>query len=395
MATADKLNRLKQTKADLKAALIEKGQNPGDVFSDYPDMVRAIETGGGEQATPVIEVSNGGLITATAGDKTAYKQLSTQGGKTITPGPTEQIAVAAGKFTTEDVKVAAVSDEPPTVPVAYATADSGRGVKVENSIDEEFFVTVVRPSGVKYYFNHAHLPEIPADLAAEYPYAVILAGVDGLFYLWVSTKPAIMATGDDGYYQLRIRGDRLRCYHSNSTLNEWAAAYGSGGSTYNYYNQLGGMALWWSNHDIYWDDELFWEAGAVLTQEPPTATEFLYNGLQLPTFPDNFLTGDYPYHALLRSRSDGDFFLYGFKEKPYYQGGTVTTSDYLHYTNGRIRSELNESTGVWGSVSTSTSDSKVDMEYDYTFAWANFNIPNGSATSTSIQFYGSQPVPID
>lgn len=107
MATADKLNRLKQTKADLKAALTEKGQNPGNMFSQYPDMVRAIQTGG-EQATPVIEVSNGGLITATAGDKSATKQLSTQSGKTITPGPTEQIAVAAGKYVTGDVIVAAV-----------------------------------------------------------------------------------------------------------------------------------------------------------------------------------------------------------------------------------------------------------------------------------------------
>lgn len=109
MATSDKLNRLKQTKADLKAALIEKGQTPGDVFADYPAKIRAIETGGGEQATPEITVDENGLITATAGDKSATKQLSTQSGKTITPGPTEQIAVAAGKYVTEDVKVAAVS----------------------------------------------------------------------------------------------------------------------------------------------------------------------------------------------------------------------------------------------------------------------------------------------
>ena len=110
MATADKLNRLKQTKADLKAALTEKGQNPGNVFSQYPAMVRAIQIGGGEQATPEIEVSNSGLITATAGDKSATKQLSTQSGKTITPGPTEQIAVEAGKYVTGDVIVEAVEN---------------------------------------------------------------------------------------------------------------------------------------------------------------------------------------------------------------------------------------------------------------------------------------------
>ena len=42
--TADKLNRLLETKAALKSALVEKGQEPGDVFSEYPGMVRAIKT---------------------------------------------------------------------------------------------------------------------------------------------------------------------------------------------------------------------------------------------------------------------------------------------------------------------------------------------------------------
>lgn len=43
--TADKLALLQATKADLKAALAEKGQTVGDVFSTYPAAVRAIETG--------------------------------------------------------------------------------------------------------------------------------------------------------------------------------------------------------------------------------------------------------------------------------------------------------------------------------------------------------------
>jgi hypothetical protein len=38
-----------------------------------------------EQATPVISVNSSGLITATAGDKYATKQLTTQAAKTITP----------------------------------------------------------------------------------------------------------------------------------------------------------------------------------------------------------------------------------------------------------------------------------------------------------------------
>lgn len=44
--TAEKIQKLADTKADLKAALAGKGQTVGDVFSEYPAAVRAIETGG-------------------------------------------------------------------------------------------------------------------------------------------------------------------------------------------------------------------------------------------------------------------------------------------------------------------------------------------------------------
>lgn len=53
----DKLALLENTKEGLKAALAEKGIIPSDVFSDYPDMVRAIETGGAapDTCTVIIE----------------------------------------------------------------------------------------------------------------------------------------------------------------------------------------------------------------------------------------------------------------------------------------------------------------------------------------------------
>lgn len=41
--TADKLNKLIQTKAAIKAALVEKGQNPSDVFSTYAGNIIAIK----------------------------------------------------------------------------------------------------------------------------------------------------------------------------------------------------------------------------------------------------------------------------------------------------------------------------------------------------------------
>lgn len=66
------------------------------------------------QATPGITVSSSGLITASAtqnagyvpaGTKSATKQLTTQAAKTVTPGTSDQTAVASGRYTTGAVTV--------------------------------------------------------------------------------------------------------------------------------------------------------------------------------------------------------------------------------------------------------------------------------------------------
>ena len=55
---ADKLSLLQQTKADIKAAIIEKGQSVADAdpFSSYPQKIRAIEGGGSTAVGPVQKV---------------------------------------------------------------------------------------------------------------------------------------------------------------------------------------------------------------------------------------------------------------------------------------------------------------------------------------------------
>ena len=71
------------------------------------------------QATPTITVSSSGLITAkstqsagyvAAGTKSTTQQLTKQAAKTITPNKEVQTAVAAGCYTTGEVKVAAIPD---------------------------------------------------------------------------------------------------------------------------------------------------------------------------------------------------------------------------------------------------------------------------------------------
>lgn len=47
MSTADKLNKVLETKEAIKQAIIDKGQTVGDIFADYPAAIRNIEGGGG------------------------------------------------------------------------------------------------------------------------------------------------------------------------------------------------------------------------------------------------------------------------------------------------------------------------------------------------------------
>lgn len=92
-----------------------------------------------EVATPMIDVSAGGLVTATTeqekgyvpgGTKSATQQLTTQGAKTVTPTTTNQTAVASGRYTTGDV---VVSGDANLVPENIAEGVSIFGVQGTHS----------------------------------------------------------------------------------------------------------------------------------------------------------------------------------------------------------------------------------------------------------------------
>ena len=74
------------------------------------DELKGKAAGGSEQAAPVITVGSNGLITATAGTKSATKQLAFQPAKTITPSATAQTAVPSGYYTGGDIVVAGDSN---------------------------------------------------------------------------------------------------------------------------------------------------------------------------------------------------------------------------------------------------------------------------------------------
>lgn len=137
---------------DCADAIREKDGTSANIVADtFPARIRAIQTGitpsGTKQITQAGEtdvtefakanvpsaslalntpsVNSSGIVTASAALTSAgwqgsapqskTLQLTTQAGKTVTPSESEQTAVAAGKYTTGDVKVAAIQTEEKTV----------------------------------------------------------------------------------------------------------------------------------------------------------------------------------------------------------------------------------------------------------------------------------------
>lgn len=158
-----------------------------------------------EVATPMIDVSAGGLITATTeqekgyvpgGTKTATQQLPTQAAKTVTPTTTNQTAVASGRYTTGDV---VVSGDANLVPENIAegvsifgvdgTHSGGGGIANVTLIgvygtpnNRDYGILSISPSGeqqtiyvakgetktIKVAINSYALPMIQGDFDASY-----------------------------------------------------------------------------------------------------------------------------------------------------------------------------------------------------------------------------------
>lgn len=108
-----------------------------------------------ELATPSIEVSDNGLITASVVQPPGYvplsaksqtKQLPVQAGKTVTPTTSEQTVVESGVFTTGDIKVAAM----PTATQATPTISvSSSGLITANANQNAGYVAAGSKSATK------------------------------------------------------------------------------------------------------------------------------------------------------------------------------------------------------------------------------------------------------
>lgn len=127
-----------------------------------------------EVATPTIDVSAGGLITATTeqekgyvpgGTKSATQQLTTQGAKTVTPGTSNQTAVASGRYTTGDV---VVSGDANLVPENIAEGVSIFGVQGTHSGGGETF-QISQPGAYKIFPDEAIAGELVSGQLSEKP----------------------------------------------------------------------------------------------------------------------------------------------------------------------------------------------------------------------------------
>lgn len=113
-----------------------------------------------------------------------------------------------------------------------------------------------------------------------------------------------------------------------------------------------------------------------------------YNGVLLPVIPEDELS-NCPYIMILK-HIEGNIYVYGSTSIPYYQ--VKSSVNRLELPNGRSRTLYNVDSDSWGTIDTKTSSTYCDLSSTWSIIWTNFNMPNGSATATSIYFKATEPV---
>lgn len=117
--------------------------------------------------------------------------------------------------------------------------------------------------------------------------------------------------------------------------------------------------------------------------------KYLYNGVLLPEIPADMFA-NYPYVWIRKDGSNANYNLI-LAKNPWYRVDTTLyhlMSEPVPYYSIAISGA--ESAETWGTTQYFTGG--FGLASNRTVLWSNHDIPNGSADSTDIYFYGSEPV---
>lgn len=250
----------------------------------------------------------------------------------------------------------------------------------------------IEPPENLYYFNREQYGEIPAEILEEYPYPLILRyGLDGSTnYLLCSKEKAYVVVDEEGVIRLYV--PKYAIYLYNSTTKTWLRRNAGVGPVFYKINGSLSYCVWWSDYDVPLgssdSEEIYFPASPWSVEMQADATHFYYNGVRLPKIPEELLV-EYPYVFIRKGATRYDVVFSTTKYWYQESDGTGRNSD------GTVKNYwLTFEDMVAGLTWSHRNDSRYYWEdFATEYLWSNYDVPNGSATSTTIYKYGTLAVP--
>lgn len=251
-------------------------------------------------------------------------------------------------------------------------------------------------------YNGVELPALPDYDVSAYPYAVINRTDGGDYQLYLSPKSCV-AQYNGVYHYVTASASCVGCWYILSTSGWMYVNTCNGGSSYSW-----GAHVFWSNHDILYNGEVFLAASDPVDPNAPTAdparrlkslingllcglvtpgrlgrtpVAYSYNGVVLPKLPE-WDREKYPYAVI--SAVGLVSFMVSSSQRYIDDDGK-----YLHSAadNSWIMWRLENNEWVLHNSGTSTAGS-TSGSYP---TWSNYDIANADGT---IYLADSEPVPV-